>query len=155
MPSTATATSWRTRLSQLRLSAKTSDPAVFNATYFRGNGVVFHLYALLTSKTGANLPGVAEGWTKVVRKVPAEIKKELSKQAVVKAEEAAARGELWYLRVGTDAEGVGWRWNEKNGAKAVVAVHTALTWLLRFRDKKTVDGAHAFYVEINNTILGQ
>jgi hypothetical protein len=149
-------TSWRDRLKALKLGAKaTGAETVFNDTYLRGNGVVFYLRALVTSKTGANLPGTTEGWAKAVTKVPDEIANELSAPALVKAKEAAERGELWYIKVGTDAEGVGWRWDDaKKGAAKVAAVHAVLSWLLRFREKHVVDGAKAFYVELNNNFLG-
>jgi hypothetical protein len=143
--------SWKNRLSSLRLGA---TDVVFNDTYFKGGGVVFYLYALVSSKTGTNLPGVDEGWTKPVKAVPKQVAGELAKPDLVKAEELAERGELWWISVGSDAEGKGWDWTRKNGAKDAAAVHSVLSFLLMFKTKSSVQGAKAFYVEINNKVIG-
>lgn len=125
----------------------------FDKKFLHGEGVVFHVYALITSKTGKNLPGVTAGFTKRVSSIPKELKRNLSDEATVAAQEAADAEELWYIKVGNEKKGEGWLWTKVGGAGKVGAVQEVVQWLLKFEKAKVVDGSKAFYVEIANNIL--
>lgn len=133
---------------------------VYDDRFFRWSGIEFHIYALISSKTGANLPGVDAGFTKQVKQIPRDIKKEVTGENLTKAEEAAEKGELWFIKVGSKKKGDGWSWSKggsepnPSGANKVLAIHEVLTFLQRFRGTNTVNGAEAFHVEINNNTVG-
>lgn len=122
----------------------------YNDSSFRWTGVAFHIYALVSSKTGENLPGRDVKFTKQVKRIPKEIEGDVTKENEVAALEAAEKGELWFIKV----EKQGWMWSkgsgdpDPKGADKVPAIHEVLTWLQKFSSKQTVDGAEAFYVEI-------
>lgn len=149
---------------KIRVGSKTykkkeAQSVVYDDRFFRWDGILFHVYALLKSKTGANLPGTEAGFTKQVKAIPKEIKGDVDPEKLVKAEEAAAAGELWYIKIGSKKEGVGWLWSKgggtpnPTGANKVVAVNDVLSFLQRFRDSNKSSGAEAFYIEItNNTV---
>lgn len=138
---------------------KTAQSVVYDDRFFRWDGILFHVFALLRSKTGKNLPGVEAGFTKQVKQIPKEIKSDVDPEKLVKAEEAAAAGELWYIKVGTKKEGQGWLWSKgskpnPSGANKVVAINDVLSFLQRFRDTNKSSGAEAFYIEVTNSTIG-
>jgi hypothetical protein len=138
---------------------KAERSTVYDDQYFRWEGLLFHVFALLRSKTGANLPGQEAGFTKRVKTIPSSLKKDLKGEHLVAAKEAAEAGELWFIRVGTKKQGEGWLWSKgsapnPNGAAKVGAIHEVLTFLQHFRSTNTVSGAEAFFIEINNNTLG-
>lgn len=132
----------------------------YNDSSFRWTGIVFHIYALVSSKTGENLPGRDAKFTKQVKRIPKEVEGDITKENEVAALEAAGKGELWFIKVGNDKKGEGWMWSkgrgdpDPKGADRVPAIHEVLTWLQKFSNNQTVDGAKAFYLEINNNSLG-
>ena len=142
------------------LKYRKAASAVYNDSAFRWNGILFHIYALVSSKTGENLPGRDAGFTKQVKKVPKEILGDIDSEQEVKASEAASRGELWFIKVGTDSKGLGWMWSkgdgqpEPKGAAKVQAIHEVLTWLQKFASSNKAHGAQAYYIEINNNTIG-
>ena len=129
---------------------QTEANSVFDDQYFTGTGVLFHIFALVSSKTGHNLPGVQSGYTKRVNAIPKELKAHVDPAAETKALEAAKAGELWYIKV----DGDGWMWDAVGGAARVAAVHEVLQFVTKFKIHQTVDGSKAFYVEVGNNFKG-
>ena len=138
---------------------KTAQSVVYDDRFFRWDGILFHVFALLRSKTGENLPGREAGFTKPIKQIPKEIKSDIDPEKLVKAEEAAAAGELWYIKIGTKKEGFGWLWSKgsgqpnPSGANKVVAINDVLSFLQRFRDSNKSSGAEAYYIEITNSTV--
>jgi len=139
---------------------KTAQSVVYDDRFFRWDGILFHVFALLRSKTGENLPGREAGFTKTIKQIPKEIKGDIDPEKLVKAEEAAAAGELWYIKIGSKKEGLGWLWSRDgsqpypSGANKVMAIHEVLTFLQRFRSSNKSSGAEAYYIEITNNSQG-
>lgn len=147
------------RVGTKRYKRKTAQSVVYDDRFFRWEGVLFHVYALLRSKTGENLPGRDAGFTKQVKQIPKDIKGDVDAEKLVKAQEAADAGELWYIKVGTKSEGLGWMWSKggkpnPSGANKVLAIHEVLSFLQRFRDSTKSSGAEAYYIEITNNTQG-
>lgn len=124
--------------------------AHFNS-FEKGDGIKFYCYALFTSKTGRNLPGVKEGLTKQRSSVPKELKSELTSEQKVACKEAAQAGILWYLKI----DGKGWEWNKRDGAKHVAAVQRCLEFVNKFRNRQTVDDVQCLYCELTNKVGGR
>ncbi len=108
--------------------------ADYDGKYFRNNGVVFWVYALLTSKTGKNLPGVEAGFTKQVRSIPRDLS--LTEEQKIQAKEAIQKGILWYCKI----EEKGWLWRKKNGAKKLDEIHKCVEFVSRFENSDKVSG---------------
>lgn len=122
----------------------------FDDQFLTGEGVLFHIFALVSSHSGHNLPGLQSGYTKKVKTIPKELKKYIEPSLEVKALEAAEKGELWYIKV----DGDGWLWNTTGGSTKVAAVHEILQFVARFKTQQTVDGSKAFYIEVTNNFKG-
>ena len=146
------------RVGTKKYRRKTAQSVVYDDRFFRWEGILFHVYALLRSKTGENLPGRDAGFTKQVKQIPKDIKGDVDAEKLVKAQEAADAGELWYIKIGTKSEGLGWLWSKgskpnPSGASKVMAIHEVLTFLQRFSSSNKSSGAEAYYIEItNNTV---
>lgn len=110
--------------------------------YFRGDGVLFWIYAVVTSQSGGNLP--VKG--KRITRIPKEIERDISLEEKATITEAIEAGRAWFFSI----EGVGWEWRERKGGEDVADVQNVLEWLYRFEDSDTVDGSQLLYVEINN-----
>lgn len=124
--------------------------SVYNDSSFRWNGVVFHVYALVRSKTGNNLPAVPNTkFVKNVKRIPKEVEGDLSGENKVKAQEAADAEELWFIKV----DGEGWDWRSKNGAKHVPTIHAIVQWLEPFKTSSKAHSSEAFYVEVTTNLL--
>jgi hypothetical protein len=121
--------------------------ADYDGKYFRNNGVVFWVYALLISKTGKNLPGIDAGFTKQVRSVPRDLS--LTEEQKVQAKEAITKGILWYCKI----EEKGWNWRKKNGAKKISAVHECVEFVSRFENSNKVGGAKCIQSQIINKVV--
>lgn len=123
---------------------KAESTLVYNDSSFRWSGIAFYIYALLRSKSGENLPGKGTKYCKRVKQIPAEIAKDLSGEMKVKAEEALAAKELWFIRV----EGEGWEWLKRGGQKSVPFIQELLLWLEGFRESSKAHSSQAFYIEV-------
>jgi hypothetical protein len=110
--------------------------------YFRGDGILFWIYAVVTSRTGSNLP--VKG--KKLKKIPKEIDRDLSLEERAAINEAIENGSAWFFSI----EGEGWEWRERNGAEDVERIQATLEWLYRFDQQSTVDGSQLLYLEVNN-----
>jgi hypothetical protein len=121
--------------------------ADYDGKYFRNNGVVFWVYALLTSKTGKNLPGTDAGFTKQVRSVPRDL--HLTEEQKITAKEAIQKGILWYCKI----EEKGWLWRKKNGAKKVGAINECVEFVSRFETATKVGGARCIQSQIINKVV--
>lgn len=123
----------------------------YDDAYLKGQGVLFYVFALLTSKTGKNLPGVDAGFTKLRASIPPELKADMTAEQKVAATEAAKAGLLWYVKIA----GKGWQWGARNGAKHVPDIQECLEFLGRFQNNDTLDGVSCLYCEVYNNILGR
>ena len=110
--------------------------------YFKGDGVLFWIYAVVTSRTGSNLP--IKG--KKLSKIPKEIARDLSLAEKAAINEAIEAGSAWFFSL----EGEGWQWRERKGDDDVSKIQDVLEWLYRFEDSDVVDGSHLLYLEVNN-----
>lgn len=120
-------------------------------SYVRGTGVKFYIRALLTSKTGKNLPGVDAGFTKRRGSIPRELKRNLTAAQSLAAKQALSQDSLWYCKI----EGKGWDWTARNGAKHVPAIHSCIEYLKRFSGRDRVDGVTCIFAEVENELLGR
>ena len=134
-----------------RLAEQRTAASHYHDSHMKGEGVLFYVYALLTSKTGRNLPGVKEGVTKQRTSIPRELKSDMTPEQKVSAKEAAKAGTLWYTKI----DGKGWRWGSRDGAKGVAGIQTCLEFLTRFKNKKMVDDVECLYCEVTNKIVGR
>jgi hypothetical protein len=113
--------------------------------YFRGDGVLFWIYAVVTSQTGTNLP--IKGTQ--LKRIPKEIAHDITLLERAAISEAIEANQAWFLKL----EEVGWEWRERKGDKEVPTVQKTLEWLYRFNDQATVDGSRLLYLEINNKLI--
>lgn len=114
-------------------------------SHYRHDGLLFWIYAIATSKTGANLPIKA----KQIKAIPKELNPYVAKDPSLKAHitEALEKHECSFIKV----EGKGWTPRTKRGDQDVAMVQSVLDWLGRYENQSTVDGGKLIFAVVETS----
>lgn len=127
--------------------------ATIDDKHWRHGSLLFWIYAIVESKTGADLPVKTKKiQAKRLEKMPAIVRENLSNDADTQQRifDAVDKGMCHFIAL----EGVGWEAGERKGAKGVSSVQSLLEWVNAFRHKNTISGSKLIWAQIDSYVGG-